>query len=281
MSIDNKKLKLCPVITETSVTDKGEIRVKWTEVPTTDKYAVKRSESPDGEFELIAWSKGTEYVDKSVKKDVTYWYRIVALKVLKNKRNSKKTSPVVAQVVSSIPAPENLKVRSSDNKIKIEWKPPENINTFLVYRRNAYFNQTMPVSVVKGKSFVDNDLICGQLYHYSIQSIDGSRHGNFSREISGVCLGSGEIVFAKARLFKKTDLKARIVAGADGYIFERSEDGESFTEIARTDSDISIRYTDRVDKAFKVYYYRVKAYKKVGDKTFISSPSKVQTIKSK
>ena len=67
MSTDNKKLKICPKITETSVTEKGEIRIQWTESPGADKYAVKRSESPDGEYELVAWAKGTVYIDISVK----------------------------------------------------------------------------------------------------------------------------------------------------------------------------------------------------------------------
>ena len=68
MSIDNKKLKVCPQITDTSVTDKGEIRIKWTEVPRADKYAVKRSESIDGEFDLLAWETGTEFIDRTARK---------------------------------------------------------------------------------------------------------------------------------------------------------------------------------------------------------------------
>ncbi len=281
MSIDNKKLKSCPRITDTSVTDKGEIRIGWTEVPGTDKYAVKRSESPDGEFELIAWSKGTEYTDKSVKKDITYWYRIVALKVLKGKRNSKKMSPVAAQVISSVPATDKLKATCAGTKIKLRWTKPETVNSFLVYRRNEYFNQLMPVCKVSENSFVDRNVICGQIYHYSVQSLDGARQGNFSREVSCVCLDSGEILTAKSRLFKKVDLRARIVAGADGYIFERSADGENFEEVGKTDSDVSIRYTDKADKSFAVYYYRVRAYKKVGGETFISKPSKAVRVKTK
>ncbi|MBQ3136944.1 MAG: hypothetical protein IJB74_05610 [Clostridia bacterium] len=281
MSIDNKKLKSCPRITDTSVTDKGEIRIRWTEVPGTDKYAVKRSETPDGEFELVAWEKGTEYIDKSVKKDITYWYRIVALKVLKGKRNSKKMSPVAARVISSVPAAEKLKITGAGMKIKLEWVKPENVSSFLVYRRNEYFDQLMPVCKVTEGSFIDRDVVGGQIYHYSVQSLDGNRQGNFSREVSCVCLDSGEILSVKSHLFKKVDLKVRIVAGADGYIFERSTDGESFDEVGKTDSDVSVRYTDKADKAFTAYYYRVKAYKKVGEKTFISKPSKSVRVKTK
>ena len=59
------------------------------------------------------------------------------------------------------------------------------------------------------------------------------------------------------------------------------KDGESFDEVGKTDSDVSVRYTDKADKAFTAYYYRVKAYKKVGEKTFISKPSKSVRVKTK
>lgn len=282
MSIDNKKLKVCPQITDTSVTDKGEIRIKWTEVPLADKYAVKRSDSMDGEFGLLAWETGTEFIDRTAKENVTYWYRIVALKVLLKKRNSKKMSPLAAQVISKVPAPEALKVRSKGGKILLEWKAPAGISSFLIYRRNKYFNQLIPIAVAEGSSFIDNDVVQGQPYYYSVQSLcEGGGHGNFSREVSCVSLDSGELVSVKPRLFRKVDLKARIVAGADGYIFERSSDGESFTEIARTDSDVSLRHTDTAEKAFTVYHYRVRAFKDIGGKVFISKPSAAVKIKTK
>ena len=281
MSTDNSKLKVCPKITQTSVTEKGEICIQWTESPGADKYAVKRSESPDGEYELVAWAKDTAYTDSSAKRDFTYWYKIIALKVLKGTRNSKKMSPVAAQVASSIPAPDSLEAVNKSGKIKLSWKAPEGVSSFLIYRRNEYFRQMMPLAVAEGSSFTDNDIVQGQFYYYSVQSLIGERQGNFSREVSCICLDCGQVVYSKARAFKKVDLQARIVAGADGYIFERSEDGNSFTEISRTKSDVSTRYTDKADKSFTDYYYRVRAYKKVGGETVISKPSEAVKIKTK
>lgn len=281
MSTADNKLKICPKITETSVTEKGEICIRWTESPGADKYAVKRSECPDGEYGLVAWAKDTVYIDSSVKSDVTYWYKIVALKVLKGTRNSKKTSPVAAQVASSIPAPDSLRAVNKSGKIKLSWKAPEGVSSFLIYRRNEYFHQMMPVAVAEGSSFTDKDIVQGQSYHYCVQSLIGERQGNFSSQVSCICLGCGKIVNYKARLFRKVDLQVRIVAGADGYILERSEDGESFTEIAKTKSDVFTRFTDKADKVFTEYYYRVRAYKNVGGETVISKPSEAIKIKTK
>ncbi len=281
MSIDNKKLKVCPRITDTSVTDKGEIRIEWTEVPGADKYAVTRSTENDGDFERLAWAKKTDYTDKTAKKNITYWYRIIAVKALENKKTSKKKSPVASQIVSDIPAPDSLKVRAKGAKIELRWKCPAGISSFRVYRRNDNFDQLLPVSRVEGDSFTDENIARGQLYHYSVQSLCGDGQGNFSEETCCVSLDSGELVEVKARLLKKVDLKARIVAGADGYIFERSTDGENFEEITRTASDVALRFTDSVKKAFSVYYYRVRAFKNVGGETVVSKPSRAVKIKSK
>ncbi len=281
MSIDNKKLKVCPRITDTSVTDKGEICIQWTQVPDAEKYAVSRSEKVDGDYERLAWAKKTEYTDKTAKENVTYWYRIIAVKPLENKKTSKKKSPVAAQVVSSISAPVNLKAEAANGKIRLKWKAPADVTAFTVYRRNDNFDQLLPVSRVEKASFTDKSIAQGQIYHYSVQSLCGEKQGNFSSEVSCVSLDPGEIINYKARLFKKIDLQARIVAGADGYIFERSEDGESFEEIAKTESDVSFRFTDTVKKAFSVYYYRVRAYKNVCGSIYISAPSEAVRVKSK
>ncbi len=281
MSIDNKKLKVCPRITDTSVTDKGEIRIEWTEVPEADKYAVTRSTEINGDFERIAWAKKTDYTDKTAKENVTYWYRIIAVKTLENKKTSKKKSNVASQTVSAIPAPGFLKAKAKGAKIQLEWKCPTGVSSFRVYRRNDNFDQLLPVCTVEGNCFTDENIARGQIYHYSVQSLCGDGQGNFSRETCCVSLDSGELVYVKPRHFKKVELQARIVAGADGYIFERSTDGESFDEIARTDSDVSLRFTDSVKKAFSVYYYRVRAFKNVGEKAVVSKPSKTVKIKSK
>ncbi|MBR5438553.1 MAG: hypothetical protein IKV21_06510 [Clostridia bacterium] len=281
MSIDNKKLKVCPRITEASVTDKGEIRLEWTEVPMADKYAVQRAEKSDGDYERIAWAKKNTYTDTTAKKDITYWYRIVAQKELENKKKSKKASPVAAQVVSDILAPASLKAVAEGKKIKLSWEKAQTTGSYLIYRRNSYFNQFIPLCKAEGDSYTDKDIVQGQIYYYSIQSLDGDRQGNFSGQVHAVSLDCGEIIYSAARFLKKIDLKARIVAGADGYIFERSEDGEKFEEIGRTDSDISLMCTDTVKKAFSVYYYRVRAYKNVEGNVFYSKPSKVIKVKSK
>ena len=81
---------------------------------------------------------------------------------------------------------------------------------------------------------------------------------------------------------KRVNLSLRLVAGADGYIIERSlgKDGE-YSEVARTDSGFELRIQDKAPKAFKTCYYRCKAYKTVGDTVFESVASAPKAVKVK
>ncbi len=287
MSIDNKKLKVCPKITEASVVKGGKIKLYWTAVPEAEKYCVKRSEKPDGEYENLKWTKKTAYTDEDVRKDVAYWYKIVAAKELEKKKKSKTTSPIAGQIVSDIPAPFDVTAVpvSENNEITLRWVSPGDNYNFVINRRNNFFNQILPVGEVEKAEFTDRDIVPGQVYHYSVQCVinseDGRRQGNFSKEISCICLDCGEIVEAKTGAFGKAFIQVRIVAGADGYILERSSDGGSFEEVARTDSGVDLRFTDKAGKLFTTYYYRTRAFRKVGDKEFVSEASESVKVKTR
>lgn len=286
MSTDNRKLKVCPKITEISVVDNSKIKLCWISVPEAEKYGIKRSLQPDGEYETLKWIKETTYTDSTVSKDVTYWYKIIASKTLEGNKKSKKASPVAAGIVSDIPSPTELvAVPTGQNKIELSWKSSEENCSFVINRRNDFFDQILPVGNTKKAQFTDRDVVAGQVYHYSVRSVindkEGQREGIFSDEVSCIYLDCGEIVEIKTGAFKRVFVKVRIVAGADGYILERSNDGESFKETARTDSGTALRFTDKADKLFGTYYYRTRAFKFIGDKEYVSEASKAVKVKTR
>lgn len=281
MSADNKKSKKCPYIYDTRAAVKGGVRIEWTPIDGADKYAIKRSDEPYGEYELLAWRKKNAYRDQTAEKNKTYWYKVVALKILKKKENVKNWSPAVPGVDSDIPAPDSLTAECEGNGIKLQWHSSDEADAFMIYRRNDFFRQVVPLKKVSGNSYFDCDIVQGQIFYYSVQSLKETNQGNFSQEVYCCNLAPSEIVMFKSRVNKKVELKVRIVSGADGYIFERSEDGENFTEIAKTDSNVSLNYTDKAEKSFTVYYYRVTAYKIVNGEVVLSQPSEAVKIKTK
>ena len=283
-----EKLKVSPKIKSITVTDERHIAIKWSKVPLAEKYAVKRATEAGGEFEHLTWVKKCEFTDETAEENTTYWYKITAWKKLEGKKTSTKTSAVKAAVISDIKAPEKISVKSKGKKVAIElkWKNAKGTDGCIIGRRNDFFSQIIPVAKVKSESFIDEGIVSGQPYYYCLQcfkeSEDKELHGNFSKEYQCIHLDSGSILSAKSGIGKKVRISLRLVAGADGYIIERSssKDGE-YEEVGRTDSGIDHHFEDKAPKAFSTYYYRCKAYKTVSDIVFESVPSAPKAVKVK
>lgn len=283
-----EKLKVSPKIKSITVSEDRHIVLKWSKVPLAEKYAVKRATEAGGEFEHLTWVKKCEFIDETAQENTTYWYKITAWKKLEGKKTSTKTSGVKATVISDIKAPENISVKAQGKKVAIEikWKNPDGAEGCFIGRRNDFFSQIIPVAKVQGESFTDEGIVSGQPYHYSLQCFkkgeESDLHGNFSEEYHCIHLDSGRVLEGKSGLGRKVRLSFRLVAGADGYIIERSEskDGE-FAEVGRTDSGLELHFEDKAPKICKTYYYRCKAFKQVKDTVFESCASAAKAVKVK
>ena len=282
-----EKLKVSPKIKNITVTEERHIALKWSKVPLAEKYAVKRATEAGGEFEHLTWVKKCEFVDETAEENTTYWYKITAWKKLEGKKTSTKTSGVKAAVISDIKPPESISVISKGKKVALElrWKNAEGTDGCVIGRRNDFFSQIIPIAKVKGESYTDEGIVSGQPYYYCLQCFkDGEKelHGNFSSEYHCIHLDSGSILAIKKAMGKRVKLSLRLVAGADGYIIERSEtkDGE-YEEVGRTASGFDHYFEDKAPKAFRTYYYRCRAFKTVSEQEFISVPGAVKSVKVK
>lgn len=278
-----KKLSAFPKLTALAATAEGAVQLKWTKVPLAEKYDIKRCTSPDGEFTHIEWATELSFTDTAVQKDTTYWYKVIAWKRLEGKKTSTKASAVKPVTVSDIPAVKNLRAEEKDGKIRLSWEKGEG-NKFFIYRRSDYFSRMMLIGKTEKSSFCDASPVSGQAYHYTVQTVkttDGKElHGNFSTEADCVFMDSTEIRSIRKVIGKKVLINVRVIAGADGYIFERRDkkDGE-FTEVGRTEDITAVNFEDRLPARLSGYSYRVCAYKKIGDKEFKGGYSEVKYIK--
>ncbi|MBQ7295660.1 MAG: fibronectin type III domain-containing protein [Clostridia bacterium] len=283
-----EKLKVSPKIKSISVTEDKKLLIKWSKVAGAEKYAVKRAVDPSGDFEHLTWVKKCEFTDETALENSVYWYKITAWKKLDGKKTSTKTSGVKAGIISDIKPPENVSAKAESKKtaITLNWKNRDGADGCVIGRRNDFFSQIVPVAIVEGESFTDEGIVTGQPYHYSLQYFkkdgDSVLYGNFSNEAHCIHLDCGRILSAKSLHGKRAEISLRLVAGADGYIIERSEspDGD-FQEIGQTKDGLDLRFYDKVPKAFKAYYYRSVSFKTVNDIIFKSVPSKKVVVKSK
>lgn len=284
----NEKLKVSPKITSVTVDENRHIVLKWKKVPGAEKYAVKRALASEGEFEHLTWVKKCEFIDEEAPEDTTCRYRITAWKKLEGKKTSTKNSAVMAAVISDIEPPQQVRAEASEKGvgISLSWKNTPGATGCIIGRRNDFFSQIIPVAKLRGESYTDEDIVPGQCYHYSLQCYiseeEKERQGNFSSQVSSIYLDCGRVLEIKTAIGRRVCVVLRLVAGADGYILERSDkkDGE-YKEVARSTSGLSYRLEDKAPGSFRKYFYRCRAYKNIGDEIFVSSPSPVKEAKIK
>lgn len=284
--MDNIKLKQSPKITEAAVTEEKNVRLCWTKVKGAEKYGVKRAVSAKEGFETLCWIKNCEFVDENVPENVSCFYKITAQKKLESKKTSSKTSGVRAVVVSDIPAPEGLEAEHEKGKICLSWKSVEGADGYIISKRNDFYSQMLPVAKTGECKFTDGKIVSGQPYYYCVQAYkkaeDSEKQGNYSKQVSSVSIDKGAVFEAKSFFGKRMHIRARLVAGADGYILQRKDkaDGE-YKEVMRTQSNTDISLTDSVPKSFRTYFYRIVAYKTVEDKLYTGEPTDEIQLKSK
>lgn len=282
------KLKECPRLnTVKGNNDDGTVILTWTKVDGAEKYAVKRADSEKSDFEHIAWSKKTKFIDDTVEPYNTYHYKIMAWKKLEGKKTSTRTSSARAVIISDVKVPKNVQLTpDADGSINIRWDKVRGASKYIVLRRNSLCTDLLTVGITEKCSFKDECVVSGQPYYYGVQAVnveDGvEKPGKWSKQIPTVHLDCGEILSCEASFGKKISLSFRIVAGADGYIVERSDKKDGgFCEVGRTGGQTSVEFQDKVPKSLKTYYYRVKALKQVNETEFISFASKKVAIKSR
>lgn len=266
------KLKAFPKIKSISVTDEGGIKLAWSKVALAEKYDIKRSESPSGPFTHIEWAKKPEFTDETAEKDTTYWYKVIAWKRMEGKKTSTKASAVKPVVISDIPAVESLRAETRDKKIRLTWDKGEG-DIFFIYRRSDHFSRPVYIGETEKSEFTDEFPVSGQAYHYTVQCAKKGNekllHGNFSKEADGVFLDSTQIISVKKSFGRVLSISARIVAGSDGYILEKSDsEKDGFTEIARSEDITGVFFEHKLTSRFKTAYYRVCAYKMIGEKEY-------------
>lgn len=263
------KLTAFPVIKSVKVNESKAVELKWTKVPLAEKYDIKRSENPNGDFVHLGWAKGTKFADDTAQRNITYWYKVVAWKRLEGKKTSQKASYVRPVCLSGIPAAENLTACIKDGKVHLTWESEEG-DRFYIYKKLQNVSRLFYVGQTDTKEFCDENTVSGQAYLYAVQTVKlkGTRelHGKFSKKVAGVFIDTTDIVSLRTTVSKRVYIDLKVVAGADGYILERSEQKDTgFEEVARSNGIVALSFEDKLPSRFKSYYYRACAYKIINE----------------
>jgi hypothetical protein len=183
-------------LTPTAAAGDGEVRVRWQPParlrdggpagPLT--FEVLRSSSAEAAPEAVVPVPAgqTEYVDRNLQNDRTYYYAVRAIRQDAGTTARGPASPRVAATPGrSTPPlpPTNLVAAPSAGTVRLSWtaSPDPNVAAYVVYRAAGAGPSVRVGSVrVPATTFTDRDLAPG-LYRYTVTAQDGTARANESR----------------------------------------------------------------------------------------------------
>ena len=151
-----------------SKTKYNSVTIKWSKVPSTKKYEIYYSTSPDGEYTLLKSQGGTSYTHKNLTTGVTYYYKVRATRDYFYGEYSNVTSgrPVLGEL-------KNLKVRTGTNQLKISWKSVSGAQAYVLMRSDSADGDYVEINRAKKTSYTDKGLQAGTTYYYKVYAVAG------------------------------------------------------------------------------------------------------------
>ena len=151
-----------------SKTKYNSVTIKWSKVPSTKKYEIYYSTSPDGEYTLLKSQGGTSYTHKKLTTGVTYYYKVRPTRDYFYGEYSNVTSgrPVLGEL-------KNLKVRTGTNQLKISWKSVSGAQSYVLMRSDRADGDYVEISRAKKTSYTDKGLQAGTTYYYKVYAVAG------------------------------------------------------------------------------------------------------------
>ena len=169
------------------------------------------------------------------------------------------------------------------NSVTVKWNAQNNINGYYLYRKNAAGKYVI-IAKPKGNvnSYVDTNLVSGTVYSYKVKAyrtVSGKKHKSAKSKAVTIKPIPSKVkkptVTKQGKTLKVTWKK---VAGASGYVIYRSTAAKGpFTRIAVTSAN-NVNCVDKNVQGKKTYFYKVAAYRTVGNKNIYGKKSTKRKI---
>ena len=239
------------------------IRLSWSKASGADRYNIYRSTSQNGTYEYITSVQKVEtYLDTDVVSGTTYYYKIRPYKKVDGSTYYGGYSNAMGKTFKKLTG--FTVSPKSGVTMQLSWNSVDGAYAYEVYSA-GYGSETFTLVKTTGKSQTScshTGLTAGQLYRYRILVKDTA--GNViacSEEKKAVALATPSITSAVMDSGKVT-LTWSKASGADRYNIYRSTTPNGTYEYIESVQHVE-QYVDTSVSDGQVYYYRVRAYKRV------------------
>ena len=155
-------------------------KISWDAVSGAKSYRLERAENKDGEYQVIADNlTATEYEDKDLKVNTTYYYRAYSL----NSAAERPASEVLAVTTRAFVAPEamtGVKISGGSASASLRWDFAYD-TYYKVYRATQVDGEYKEVAdKVNATYYVDENLVNGLTYYYKVMPYNEAGEGKMT-----------------------------------------------------------------------------------------------------
>ena len=273
----------------TSVTAEGysSLTLKWEKVDGATGYIVYRStDKSKVDTQLTDITNGAvSYVDAALTAGTTYYYKVQPYRVV----NGKKVFGDASGILSGKPLPSATRLNAESagyKEVKLAWSAVDGVTGYEVYRKTSSSYKKI-ATVTNGKtSYSDTKVTAGTAYTYKVRAyktVNGSQvYGDYSNEASATPALEAPQITVRNASYNSVTITWNQISGAHGYKVYRSTKKDSGYRAVKTVNDkTTITCTDKKLSVGTKYYYKVCAFRTVGDKNVAGNYSDVQSIKDR
>ena len=262
-----------------SVTSCTAVKVSWGSVSGRSGYEIWRSTSPGSGFKLIKSTSGTSYKDTKLTPSVTgspvtYYYKVRAYRTVSRTRVYSDFSAVTNATPRFADVSSATATASSPTTVKISWSSVSGRSGYELWRATSADGEYTLVKSTTSTSYKNTQLAPFVTYYYKVRAY--VKAGSVKVYSAFTPVTSETPVLADVtgvRAVRSSTSKIKIswaaVSGKSGYEVWRATSADGEYTLVKSTTSASYSNTGLI--AGVTYYYKVRAYVKIGTVKYYSA----------
>lgn len=247
-------------------TGSNSINLSWSSVQGAAGYELFRSTSQWDNFSYVTALTGTSYTDSGLSFNTRYYYTVRAYSTV-GATTYGSMSVAVAADTAPVGTPSLTVQSAGTNSVNLSWPAVEGAAGYELFRSNSEGGNYAYIAGLRGTSYTDNGVAFNTRYYYKVRAystIGAMTYGDLSAAATVVPVTGVSAVWATPVSYNKITVTWTRAAGASSYQLYRATSPNGAYKLLSTTSRTS--YANSSLSTGTTYYYKVRAYRKVGSK---------------
>lgn len=267
-----------PKTVKTTISSSSSMKITWSKVTGASGYQIYRATSAKGNYQLIkATTAGKySYVNTKLTPGKTYYYKVRAYKTSgKSKAYGSFSKAISGKIMPATVSNEKGKLTSYEGAT-LTWGTVKYVSGYQVYMATSSSGKYTLVKQTKSNSYKVSGLEPGKTYYFKIRGyiLNGSKkiYGGFAPVIKvKPNLSVPEAVIVSGVMEGIIEISWDPSDGADGYEIYKSVSKSGTYDLVTATTETN--YEDSELELGRTYYYKIRAYRMVGETTVYSQYS--------